>query len=409
MIQETDSIRLRCIVVMLMAAAFAQCSGGTSNEGRTAQAQVTSAASSIPAVTSPPPAPTSASYPTIRVGYLPATHDALLFVALEEKFFQAQKVNVDPREYKNSPDALKALEAGEVDIAIPGIAAPLLRIAGGSNFEVVGGEAWYSAGIVASAELKPIFDAAPRTPVGLLSPLAGKRVGTVTQSTGDAILRSYSLKAGLGDKIHIVTYESPVQLANALKAGEVDAAMLWSPHMSKVEADSPQFKTVLWTSQLVDHPCCRQVCRYQTRQEKHDALVRYLAGLVLAKRFLSDPANAARVLADVKTRITGVSDDLLRRELIDTDPDAKHRRTEVSPNGAPSAVVEYAQMMATAGLIAPTATDRIRQSVQMGPLADAYQRLYPTITPDQAKECSEGGLATCKWIDGLTPVVDGPI
>ncbi|MBI2195312.1 MAG: ABC transporter substrate-binding protein [Planctomycetes bacterium] len=90
---------------------------------------------------------------TLRVGYLPATHDTLLFVAAAEGLVERQGVKVDMREYKNSPDALRALEAGEVDVAIPGIAAPMYRIAAGSDLAIVGGAAWYSAAIVCPKDL----------------------------------------------------------------------------------------------------------------------------------------------------------------------------------------------------------------------------------------------------------------
>ena len=58
----------------------------------------------------------------LRVAYLPATHDTLLFIALQEQFFVSYGLRVEMRSYLNSPKALAALESGEVDIAIPGIA-----------------------------------------------------------------------------------------------------------------------------------------------------------------------------------------------------------------------------------------------------------------------------------------------
>lgn len=339
----------------------------------------------------------------VLVGYLPATHDSLLFVALGEDFFRHYGVAVDAREYKNSPDALKALEAGEVDVAIPGIAAPLYRVASGSPLVIIGGEAWYSAGIVAKKELRAQIDDSRRRKRSLLSPFAGLKVATITQSTGDAVLRAEIIRSKLSEQIQVLTYESPVQAIAALKAGEVDAAMLWSPHMSKVEAQDGRLATVLWSSELVDHPCCRQVCLRDTTKKRAQALTRYLAALIVAKRFLLVPGNQERALAHVKKYVTGVDDAMLRREIADVDPVARHHRTELSPNSAPSQVQSYAMMMADASLIAREGVERVAKSVDTNLLANAYRLVYPELTPQEASACASGGLQLCERAVVLQP------
>src|SRR4051812_12473582 len=83
----------------------------------------------------------------MRVGYLPATHDTLLFIAAEEKFFPAN-LEVQLIKYTSSPDILNDLRGQKIDVAIPGVAAPVQRIAEGAPFVVVGGAAQESAAVV---------------------------------------------------------------------------------------------------------------------------------------------------------------------------------------------------------------------------------------------------------------------
>lgn len=346
-----------------------------------------------------------ASYPDariLRVAYLPATHDALLFIAIREGLFHRVGLNLDARRYTNSPAALAALESGEVDLAIPGIAAPFYRIASGGPLVVLGGEAWYSAGIVATPDFVPKQVGSARQ---LLIAFRGKTIATITKSTGDAILRAKLFEAVLSNDVSLRAYQSPVQAMSALESGEVDAAMLWSPHMTTIERRTKgRFVTVVWASQLQKHPCCRQIATAKTTRAKREALVRYMSGIILAKRFMADRANQQRVL-DAVGNYVKASPDLLRQELFDIDPRAKHRRTEVSPNNGPDQVRKYAEMMRDAKLISPNAVGRIERSIDVSILTDAYRRVYPVLSEEEAKDCAARGLEPCERIQQLQPLL----
>lgn len=331
---------------------------------------------------------------TVRVAYLPATHDTLLFIAKEKKFFEEYGLNVEIGEYSNSPKTLNALESGEVDIAIPGIASPLYRIASGAPLKIFGGEAWYSAGIVAKRDLMPKVGVEGKA---LLEPLKGKRIATITQSTGDAILRGKVIEFGLNNDIDIRDYSTPQKAINVLISGEVDAAMLWSPHMSLTEEKYKQTKIVVWTYQLMDHPCCRQVVTNKTYNNRREALIRYMSGIVKAKDFMAHSANDNKVLETVfnpaKKHIYNISDDILKKELFNINNDEEHKRTEVCPNNSPEQIEAYADMMAKAGLISEKSVSRIKESVDTDILTEAYQRVYyPKMTEEVARACAKSGL-----------------
>ena len=340
----------------------------------------------------------------LRVAYLPATHDTLLFIALQEQFFVSYGLRVEMRSYANSPKALAALESGEVDIAIPGIAAPLYRIAAGAPLRIVGGEAWYSAGIVAKRDLMPKEGAKDKA---LLEPFKGKRIATITQSTGDAILRGKVMEYGLNGEIDIRTYSTPAKVENALLAGEVDAAMLWSPYMSLIEKKDEQMTVVVWAGQLIDHPCCRQVTTVNTQNDKREALIRYMSGIIMAKEFMSDTQNAVKVLADVKQYISNIPDDILKKELFVIDNYLGKKRTELSPNNSPKEINDYAKMMIDSKLISSKSAPRIEKSVDTDILTEAYMRVYPSLTKEVAEACAKSGLLSHESIRKLNPHLGG--
>jgi len=338
----------------------------------------------------------------VRVGYLPATHDALLFVALEEKLFDAAGVRVVPMLFKNSPSALNALEAGDIDVAIPGIAAPIYRIAAGTDLRIIGGEAWFSAAIVAPSS-HPVSPTA--SPTDILRSFKGKRIATITQSTGDAVLRSALERNGLGADVELVVYETPDKAKTALKAKDVDAALLWSPHMSLLEQESSlAFRTVLWTSQLQKHPCCRQIATAATVSGKTEALVRYLSGIILAKRYMLDPQNKQRVLAAVSQYVSNPPE-ILERELFQLVEPVKHRWTELSPNVSPSEVNTYVEMMKDARLVGDDALTRVKDRTLTSLLAEAYRRVFTSLSKDDAESCANAGLDLDARLSSLQPVL----
>lgn len=353
----------------------------------------------------PTPGQKPANVLNFRVAYLPATHDSLLFVALDQKLFDHYGLNVDAKSFPNSPAALDVLQAGEVDLAIPGIAAPIYRIGGGADLQIVGGEAWYSAAVVASSEMAAA--AAGKKPAEVLAGLEGKTVGTVVASTGDSILRAAINRAGLDGRISIKEYKAPPHLVQAVKAREVDAAMLWSPHMSRAVDDSKgALRILLWTSQLQDHPCCRQIVTGTGVAGKREEITRYLCGIVAAKRFMLDLDNKEQVVAAVKRYDPATPEAVIRKELyrVARSSGVGHRYTEVAPGMSRPGVTNYLDMMKDAKQITQATKEKVlKDHFKAELLATAYRRVYPGLTEQQAAELADGGMDVPPYLRDQKP------
>src|ERR1700731_672836 len=230
---------------------------------------------------------------SLKVGYLPATHDTLLFVAAHEKLFPSN-LDVQLVKYTSSPDILNEMRGGRVDVAIPGVAAPIQRIAEGAPFVIVGGAAQESAAVVVNPKQDygtRFFERGQLRPLdGRLQAFANMKVGSVKLSTGDALfrcaMRDRNVPVSIDD-----SYHNPKDVLLDLKGGRLDAAVLWSPHMTTAEYDG--MPIVFWLNEILhDHVCCRQVVRSDYLAERRDAVVLYLIGLIRAKAVYDAAQNS---------------------------------------------------------------------------------------------------------------------
>lgn len=320
---------------------------------------------------------------TVRVGYLPASHDTLYFLAQELGFFKEEGLEVEEFAFKSSGEILEAMKAGRIDIGIPGIAAPVAFIAKGADFKMVGGAAWYSAMVVTKPERVGEF----RT----MEDYRGKTVGTVRLSTGDITWRWGLKQAGLDPArdVTIREFGSPGDLLSAAKAGQVDAAILWEPYGTI--AESQGLKIISWTKQIYPHPCCRQVVRAELTEKNPDAVVAYLKGIIRAAAFFNDEANKTRVL-EVLRKYLKVDDELIRKTILEPDPATGEHRTTVSPQLGTEDVKKYVEMMREIGYIDEAGASRAVQAVDERFIVRAYKELGLAKTDEEARRLAAQGL-----------------
>jgi NitT/TauT family transport system substrate-binding protein len=330
----------------------------------------------------------------IRVGYLPATHDLLVFIAADQHFAEQEGLDLKLSGFQNSPQILQALLAQSIDVGIPGVAAPIMFISNGAPFHIIGGAARNSAAVVVAAKYGPKFNG--HTVEEKLRLFNGMRIGTVKQSTGDAIFRHALQERGLIGSVDIREFTTPLDVLTSLNVGSIDAAILWSPHMSTAESKGQPI--VLWTSELMpehdhmrEHVCCRQVVHDSFRSQHREALVKYMRALIRAMDFYRDPANQEQVLAIVSKYIHGSSIDVLRKELYGGP--GFEPRTTVSVDIAREETGQYVAAMESTNNLTKsqgkTALDSIDESI----ILDAYRSFG--ISGAEANVCVRKGYLAC--------------
>lgn len=303
---------------------------------------------------------------TIRVGYLPATHDTLFFIALEKKLFEEEGLKVEPFAFKASGEILEAMKADKVDMGIPGIAAPTFFIAQGADFKMVGGAAWYSAMVVTKPERVDEFKS--------MQGFKGKTIGTVRLATGDVTFRWGLAQAGIDLKkdVTIREFGSPGDVMAAAKAGHVDAAVLWEPYGTV--AESQGLSIIAWTRDIYPHPCCRQVVTAKYLEKNPEAVKAYLKGIIRAEQFFKDSKNKDEVVKILRDYLK-IEDELINKSVLVEDPKAGGTRTYVSPRLGAYDVKKYITMMGDIGYITKEGAERAIASVDDRLIKQAYQEL----------------------------------
>ncbi len=309
----------------------------------------------------------------VRVGYLPATHDTLLFIAKDLELFDMKSIDVRLKPYENSVQILSDLKSGLLDIGIPGVATPASEIGGRAALTIIGGAATQSAALVGP---KALADAADRVKgvTEKLKLLRGKRVGAVRGSTGLAVFRQGLVQAGFLDKdIDIREYAKPPEIVNGLLNGDLDAGLLWSPHMTLAEAKGQ--KIAIWMYEILpNHVCCRQVARDEFLAQYPDATAAYLAGILRAFKALekaeSQLALQERLRIAIRKYLPTLSDTQLDLEVFGANP-----RTTLNPDLDRTGVEKYLEAMKSAKLMQPDECDHVAKKTSDHFLKLAYLRL----------------------------------
>lgn len=331
--------------------------------------------------------------PEIKVGYLPATHDALLFIALDLHLFDASKVKVLPKSYDNSVQILSDLKSGAIDIGIPGIATPATEIGGKAPLTIIGGAASKSAALVVRKTLGDAMTTVAK-PEDRLALLRGRKVGAVRGSTGLAVFRQGLVRAKLGEHdVEVREFSKPSEIISELYLGNLDAGLLWSPHMTL--AEDKQLRIGIWMDEILpNHVCCRQVGRdaYLNAPGNNGAVVAYIVGLLKADRVLlnaqSDPALKARVVKAVQQYMTMLTERQLEVELFGQAP-----RTTVSPDLNAEGILAYLDAMKAADLMRADQYANVRDKIRPEFMRKAFIELG--CSPEVAKVCVDRPAREC--------------
>jgi NitT/TauT family transport system substrate-binding protein len=162
---------------------------------------------------------------TIACAALP--HSALLAVAFKKGYFAEEGLEAVPQMHPFGKVALDALLAGKADFATSAEIPILFAILKGERISPV-------AVIETSTTDEAIFARKDR---GILAPgdLKGKRIGVTPGTNGEYFLDSY-LMARLTAMSEITAVAlKPEEMLPALRAGTLDAASIWHPHLLQMQ------------------------------------------------------------------------------------------------------------------------------------------------------------------------------
>ena len=228
---------------------------------------------------------------TVKIGYLPSDHDAALFVADAQGLYKDKGINIELVQFNNGGDLMTAMASGDVDVGYVGISPVLSSISAGVPVKVISAAQTEGSGIIVNdaANIKTAQD------------LAGKTIAT----PGDASIQHVLLSAYLTDNgmslddINESAMKVP-SINDALKTGNLPAAITFQPYVSLGETDDAIDELVDSSEIFPGHPCCVVVASDDFLKNNKDTAKDIVAIHENATNFINDNIEADKTADVVK-------------------------------------------------------------------------------------------------------------
>ena len=228
---------------------------------------------------------------TVKIGYLPSDHDAALFVADAQELYKEKNITTELVQFNNGGDLMTAMASGDVDVGYVGIAPVLSSVSSGVPVKVISSAQTEGSGIIVTSD-SGISDA---------KDLAGKTVATPGEASIQHVLLSAYLKAnGLSlDDINESAMKVP-SINDALKTGNLPAAITFQPYVSLGETDDSITELVDSSEIMPGHPCCVVVASEDFIKNHEDTTKDIVAIHENATNFINDQIEAGNTSEVVK-------------------------------------------------------------------------------------------------------------
>ena len=228
---------------------------------------------------------------TVKIGYLPSDHDAALFVADAQGLYKDKNITTELVQFNIGGDLMTAMASGDVDVGYVGIAPVLSSISAGVPVKVISAAQTEGSGII-------VNDAAN---INTAQDLKGKTIATPGEaSIQHVLLSSYLKNNGMSlDDINESAMKVP-SINDALKTGNLPAAITYQPYVSLGETDDAIDELVDSSEIFPGHPCCVVVASDDFLKNNKDTAKDIVAIHENATNFINDQIKAEKTSEVVK-------------------------------------------------------------------------------------------------------------
>jgi ABC-type nitrate/sulfonate/bicarbonate transport system substrate-binding protein len=175
---------------------------------------------------------------TIRLAAVSNPDFSLILVALAEGYFAEEGLMVKVKTFAVGKAALAELIKGEADLATA-LETPVM-------FAILGGERLSVAAAIGTSDRNMAIAASVKAGIARPEDLRGKAIGLTRGTAAEYFLNSFLVALKIGDSSVRLVDTPPGDLVGDLKAGKVDAAVLWSPLILQARAALGERGTVLY-------------------------------------------------------------------------------------------------------------------------------------------------------------------
>lgn len=206
-----------------------------------------------PAAASPVASPAAAAKPgeltqlqlalATNLNYVP------VFVAIEKGIFNKHGLDLKIRPFATGVEATKAVQAGEVELAVANFSTLISARASGAPLK--GFWLFENDATAANNDQNIVLIVPPNSPVQKVADLAGKKIGNTVAGAYDPWLKIHLRAAGVDvNSVQIQNVPFP-NMPSALKAGGLDAAVFQEPYAQAYLNDMPNGRVLVRGGGLV--------------------------------------------------------------------------------------------------------------------------------------------------------------
>jgi len=238
---------------------------------------------------------------SLDVGYMPILPVAQIFVIQGEDWAEAAGLELNLVRFSDGPSMVKALVAGELDVAYVGIGPAMVARARGVPLKVVAAAVKDHVGVIVQGEFADYAGSGVMSEaIARFTAEQGRRPVFASFPTGsvpDTVLRYW-----LTERLHLDPEAVEIRgmganaVLEALLNGEVDAAGIMEPILTAVREQVPEARLFAWGSRLLaNHPGAVLAITESTLTEHPQAAEALVALHIRATEILRrEPARAAR-------------------------------------------------------------------------------------------------------------------
>ncbi len=219
--------------------------------------------------------PYTGNIESMTLGVYPSEYNSLIYIANNQKFFNANGLNISLKNYVSGAAAAKGMLNGEVDVATASEFVIASNALNNASFYTLGSLSRYlNLNIVARTDRG----------ISTVSDLVGKNIG-VTLGTGNQFyLGRYLELNGINQSQVTLVNVNFVQMPNALENGTIDAAITFQPYINQIQSVLGD-RIVVWPAQAEQFGYFEAICTRSWATSHPDLIVRFLKAVIQAENF----------------------------------------------------------------------------------------------------------------------------
>jgi len=227
---------------------------------------------------------------TIRLAYALLPQAGIVHIALAEGFFKDEGLEVIPQAFAFGKPAMECVVKGEADLATTAD-TPFM-------FALLDRGTYCISAVIESSDRTIAMVVGKAAGIGKMEDLAGKTIAVTKGTSGEYFLAAFLMARGLDAADVNIVDILPNAMSVELKAGRIDAAVVWNPVLLEISEELAADGTVFFGDDVyTEHFCIAG--KQDFPQDNPETMHGFMKALIRAEQFLkANPDKALDIISE---------------------------------------------------------------------------------------------------------------